>query len=456
MERFMKMVSVIMPAYNAEHFIEDAILSVCNQSYTDWNMYIYNDGSTDHTKDVIQKYTGKYPDKIYLIDGMVNKGTVIGLNTLLDAADGKYICWLSADDVYTEDMLEDSLEFLESRKEFDLVFSDYETIDENGEFLRSSPFRRYREELKQGAGYQPYKTLLTEGCCIHGCTIFARRECFDENRFRAAYRYAHDYDLWLRIAAEFPVGYIDKIHVQGREYKTQISMQGHNELDAVKVLFDFIQDREKFLKLYKKAGIQSRNEALREVAAGQLRTYKHREKELEYLLELLSGDGIEMFRRFMGQPENQDIFRVVQALKGQVWNQGESFFIEDSEDGYLQMLCRLSGADAVLLNKQAIRFHCFDGNTLKRFNAGLVRSNDIITGDVEAERLYEWLGVKGEGYHFRMISERKNKVRLAITYYLYMNTALAEELGLDNIYDTKSDIWWKLICGIYAVPCGEN
>ena len=395
----MKMVSVIMPAYNAENFIEDAILSVCNQSYTDWNMYIYNDGSTDHTKDVIQKYTGKYPDKIYLIDGMVNKGTVIGLNTLLDAADGKYICWLSADDVYTEDMLEDSLEFLESRKEFDLVFSDYETIDENGEFLRSSPFRRYREELKQGAGYQPYKTLLTEGCCIHGCTIFARRECFDENRFRAAYRYAHDYDLWLRIAAEFPVGYIDKIHVRGREYKTQISMQGHNELDAVKVLFDFIQDREKFLKLYKKAGIQSRNEALREVAAGQLRTYKHREKELEYLLELLSGDGIEMFRRFMGQPENQDIFRVVQALKGQVWNQGESFFIEDSEDGYLQMLCRLSGADAVLLNKQAIRFHCFDGNTLKRFNAGLVRSNDIITGDVEAERLYEWLGVKGEGYH---------------------------------------------------------
>lgn len=452
----MKMVSVIMPAYNAEHFIEDAILSVCNQSYTDWNMYIYNDGSTDHTKDVIQKYTGKYPDKIYLIDGMVNKGTVIGLNTLLDAADGKYICWLSADDVYTEDMLEDSLEFLESRKEFGLVFSDYETIDENGDFLRSSPFRRYREELKQGAGYQPYKTLLTEGCCIHGCTVFARRECFDENRFRAAYRYAHDYDLWLRIAAEFPVGYIDKIHVQGREYKTQISMQGHNELDAVKVLFDFIQDEEKFIKLYKKAGIQSRDEALREVAAGQLRTYKHREKELEYLLELLSGDGIEMFRHFMGQPENQDIFRVVQALRGQVWNQGESFFLEDSEDGYLQMLCRLSGTDAVLLNKQAIRFHCFDGNTLKRFNAGLVRSNDIITGDVEAERLYEWLGVNGEGYHFRMISERKNKVRLAITYYLYMNTALAEELGLGNIHDTKSDIWWKLICGIYAVPCGEN
>lgn len=452
----MKMVSVIMPAYNAEHFIEDAILSVCNQSYTDWNMYIYNDGSTDHTKDVIQKYTGKYPDKIYLIDGVVNKGTVIGLNTLLDAADGKYICWLSADDVYTEDMLEDSLEFLESRKEFGLVFSDYETIDENGDFLRSSPFRRYREELKQGAGYQPYKTLLTEGCCIHGCTVFARRECFDENRFRAAYRYAHDYDLWLRIAAEFPVGYIDKIHVQGREYKTQISMQGHNELDAVKVLFDFIQDEEKFIKLYKKAGIQSRDEALREVAAGQLRTYKHREKELEYLLELLSGDGIEIFRNFMGQPENQDIFRVVQALRGQVWNQGESFFLEDSEDGYLQMLCRLSGADAVLLNKQAIRFHCFDGNTLKRFNAGLVRSNDIITGDVEAERLYEWLGVNGEGYHFRMISERKKKVRLAITYYLYMNTALAEELGLDNIHDTKSDIWWKLIYGIYAVPCGEN
>ena len=446
------MVSVIMPAYNAEYFIEDAILSVCNQSYEDWELYIYNDGSTDHTKDIIQKFVENYPNRIFLIDGIKNRGTVFGLNVLLRQVNRKYVCWLSADDVYTENMIKDSVEFLEEHRDFDMVFSDYEIIDENGNFLRSSPFRRYREELKQRVEYQPYKTLLTEGCCIHGCTVMAKWECFESNYFRVQYKYAHDYDLWLRIAAEYRIGYLDKIHVQGREYKTQISMQGHNEVDAIKVLFDFIQDKEKFVKLYKKAGIENQNDAMQEVVIGQLKTYKHKEMELRYLLEVLLNNDIGMLKTFSERLENKGIFQVARALHKQLWEQNESFFQEDSEEGYLKMLCSLSGVDAVLINKQAIRFHCLEDNTLKRFNTGLVRSNDMVIGDVSAENLYQWLDIYGNGYYFKIISEKKKTIRLAITYYLYINTTLAEELEMNNVYDTKNDIWWILVSGIYAVP----
>lgn len=453
-ERIMKKISVIMPAYNAEAFIEDAILSVCKQSYEDWELYIYNDGSTDHTKEIIQRYVLKFPDKIHFIDGIENKGTVYGLNTLLDAAEGQYICWLSADDVYTEDMLKDSLGFLENNQDVDWVFSDYEIVDEKGDFLRSSSIRRYKTELKRGEPYQPYKALLTEECCIQGCTVFARRGCFASIRLCAEYRYAHDYDLWLRLAANFMAGYIDKIHVQGREYKSQISMQGHNEMDAIKVLFQFIQNEEEFLKLYEKAGISGRNAALREVVIGQLKMYKHREKELGYLLEVLSES--ELLKPFWKRQENQDIIRVIHMLKEQIWEQKPSFFQEESEDGYLQLLCRQSSADAILINKQAIRFHCFEGNTLERFNAGLIRRNDIVTGDVTAERLRQWLETHSNGYLFQRISENRKIVRLAITYYLYTDTVLPEELGMSNVYDTKSDIWWKLASGICASSEGGD
>jgi len=441
-----------MPAYNAEKFIGEAIESIVNQSYTDWTLTIVNDGSVDETKKIIESYVQRYVNKIKLIDKKMNEGTVNALNTLLDDADGKYICWLSADDVYTKDMLKDSFQFLEENKNYDMVFADYEIINENSDFLRSSPFRRYREELKKGIDIQPYRALLTIGCCIHGCTVLAKKECFDlVGRFNVAYRYAHDYDMWLRMAAEFRIGYIDKIHVRGREYKTQISMQGHNGVDAIKVLLAFIQDSEKFQKLYEKSGIKDRSEALHEVIVGQLRTYKHKEKELNYLTKALLEDDSELLMRFRRKQENALVFRVVKILYEQLWNQKETFFADDSKDSYLEILCKINHVDAVLINKKAIRFNQFEGNTLERFNKGLIRSNDIVIGDVEVAKLYEWLAANGDGYYFKIVSKDSPEIRLAYTYYMYMRTDLVKELGISNIYDTKSDIWWQLISGIYGM-----
>ncbi len=446
----MNEVSVIMPAYNAERFIEEAIVSVVNQTYENWKLYIYNDGSTDNTKVIIKRFIPKYPDKIFLIDCIENKGVVFGLNVLLNEARGEYICWLSADDVYTPDMLKDSVGYLDNNFHCDWVFSNYEYIDENSNFLRSVPFRRYREELKEQVSTQPYYTLLTEGCCIHGCTVMMRNYCYKKvGEFNSDYLYAHDYDMWLRMAAEYNVGYIDKIHVKGREYSTQISMQGHNEIDAIKVLLDFICDSDKFSKLYIKAGIKTSEEALFKLICGQLKTYKHMEKECSYLIDNLQYSEKKIIRRFYNNSQNKKIIKIIKSIKDNIWNLDEDFFLDDSPKSYLKLLCNINQSDAFLINRQAIRFENFKGNTLYRFNMGLIRRNDIVCGRVKLFRLKNYLKEYGKNYRFYITSYEKEDIVLATSYYLYKNSDIVQKIKMENIEITNSDIWWELISYLY-------
>ena len=144
----MQLVSVIMPVYNAEKYIEESIMSVLNQTYTNYELVIVNDGSTDNTGNIISKYRDKFDNKIVYIDKKVNEGTALTLNRAIQESNGSYICWLSADDVFYEDALESLVNYLEEHKEYDIVFSDYELIDGNSMFLRESFFKRSMFVLK--------------------------------------------------------------------------------------------------------------------------------------------------------------------------------------------------------------------------------------------------------------------------------------------------------------------
>ena len=439
----MNLVSVIMPAYNAGHFISEAIESVLKQSYKDWDLTIVNDGSDDNTKVLIERYIEKYNDKIKLIDKEKNEGTASGLNTLVDAVNGKYICWLSADDAYTPCMLEDSVKFLENNKEFDLVFSDYETMDENSDFLQNSVFKKVIEELKDGRQYQPYRHLLVSGCCIHGCTVMAKSSCFKTvGKFNQKYKYAQDYDMWLRMASLYNIGYIDKIHVKGREYSWQISKQGNNELDAIDVLFDFIHNKEKFRDLYKKSGFYNDNEAVCALVTGQLKEYKHRNKEFEYLIKKLFNDTT--LEDFWKCDAGKELHGIISKLKTKEWYLSEEVFKDNTEKNYLYMLCELNNIDAFIINNQAIRFDRFEGNSLERFNKGLMRSNDIIIGKVSREDLIKFIDGNKSEYRYILKNKTKDELLLGISYFMYKKTNITDTLNMASIIDTGQDIWWQL------------
>src|SRR5690625_4333075 len=106
------LVSVITPAYNAERFIEETIESVLQQTYSEWEMIIVDDRSTDNTVAIIERYVKK-DDRIKLIELPDNSGSAVARNTAMDHARGRYLAFLDSDDLWLPEKLERQLKFMQ-------------------------------------------------------------------------------------------------------------------------------------------------------------------------------------------------------------------------------------------------------------------------------------------------------------------------------------------------------
>ncbi|GAA4310029.1 glycosyltransferase family 2 protein [Pontixanthobacter gangjinensis] len=127
------LVSVIMPAYNSEAFIAEAIRSVIQQTYPDWELLIIDDASTDATKKIIRKL---YQDdnRIRLLENSENRGTHYTRNKGIKAAQGDFIAFLDADDLWKPEKLKKQLELL-SKENLAACFSSYELMAEDASLL---------------------------------------------------------------------------------------------------------------------------------------------------------------------------------------------------------------------------------------------------------------------------------------------------------------------------------
>src|SRR5438445_6181006 len=126
-------ITVLMPAYNAGKYIREAITSVLEQTYRDFELLIINDGSTDDTISVVLSFNDP---RIVLVD-QDHHGIAQALNTGLRLADTYYIARFDADDICMSDRLEKQFNFLEDHPDYILVGSDAEYILEHGDFLFS-------------------------------------------------------------------------------------------------------------------------------------------------------------------------------------------------------------------------------------------------------------------------------------------------------------------------------
>jgi glycosyltransferase involved in cell wall biosynthesis len=131
-------VSIMMPAYNAEKYIAQAIDSVLAQSFQNWELLIVNDGSTDRTPEII----AGYHDPRIKTFHQANGGEASARNTALKHVHGEYLAFLDADDLYLPEHLEVSVTYLQAHLEYDGVYSDGYYIDETGERLKPLSFRR--------------------------------------------------------------------------------------------------------------------------------------------------------------------------------------------------------------------------------------------------------------------------------------------------------------------------
>lgn len=124
------LVSIIIPTFNSEKFIRACMESVQNQSYENWEMILVDDASTDTTVDLITKLS-ESDTRIHWHQLKVNSGTGVARNLALSHAQGRYIAFLDADDLWMPEKLEKQIDFLQ-KKQIPFTFSSYDCIDEEG------------------------------------------------------------------------------------------------------------------------------------------------------------------------------------------------------------------------------------------------------------------------------------------------------------------------------------
>lgn len=117
------MVSIIMPVYNSEKYISEAIESVCSQSHKNWELLIVNDGSTDHTPEIIDHFSEK--DSRIKVFHRKNEGVSMARNFALNKISGEYVTFIDSDDMYHADRLKQMMKVFEQHRNCEIVFSRY-------------------------------------------------------------------------------------------------------------------------------------------------------------------------------------------------------------------------------------------------------------------------------------------------------------------------------------------
>ena len=197
------MFSVIMPVYNGEKFIDDAIHSVCAQTYDNWELIIVNDGSKDNTADVLKKYETNSQIKIIHKE---NGGVSVARNTAISASKGEYIVFLDADDVWHSNHLEVMNGLITEYPDAGLyaTFTRTELVNggiiEECKFFKDKPDVVYLEDFFK-AYYNDKSAMIfniTTAC-------FSRKALDVTGLFPVGCAIGEDLELALRIAAYFPV-----------------------------------------------------------------------------------------------------------------------------------------------------------------------------------------------------------------------------------------------------------
>ena len=179
------LVSVIMPAYNAEKYIGEAIASVCAQTYENWELLILDDGSADRTAEIAQTYAQR-DARIRVLRNPQNMGAAKTRNRGFDIAKGEWIALLDSDDVWHSDKLEKQLA-VAGRAGADIIYCSYALVNESGAHLSDYIVPETTS----------YDAMLRES--VLSCsTVLLRQLILREHHFSAEH-YHEDYALWLEL-----------------------------------------------------------------------------------------------------------------------------------------------------------------------------------------------------------------------------------------------------------------
>jgi glycosyltransferase involved in cell wall biosynthesis len=183
-------VTILMPVYNAEANVAAATESILEQTYTDFEFLIIDDGSTDNSLAVITEYAKA--DRRIRVISCANRGLVTSLNEGLAESRGSYIARMDADDIAMPSRLREQVAFLDENDRCAVVGTSFILIDDHGNV--GTAWRSFIHDLTIK------HALALEGCICHPTATYRKSAVLDAGGYREAYVAAEDYDLWRRLA----------------------------------------------------------------------------------------------------------------------------------------------------------------------------------------------------------------------------------------------------------------
>ena len=196
-------IDVVIPAYNGENFILDALKSAINQTLPPHKIIIVDDGSTDKTNEIVSECAKTSKINIEIIK-KTNGGLSSARNAGIEASDSNFVAFLDADDTWVENKLEEQMKVYETTelKNLALVYCNYDVIDSNGIIK----YENYKAPLdKKRMRGVVFKELLERNkIASSGSGVLIKKEIFDiVGLFDENLRFAEDWDMGLRIAEKF-------------------------------------------------------------------------------------------------------------------------------------------------------------------------------------------------------------------------------------------------------------
>lgn len=221
-----KTVTILIPVYNGGPFLTQAIESALAQSWPAIEVLVIDDGSDDdgHTERVCRSFGTRVR---YL--HRENGGVGAALNTGIAAMSGRYLTWLSHDDLYDPRKVEVQMKVLETQPEQCVIFGDYATIGEDGAVIA---------EIETGSGYRSDQPLwaILEGR-INGCTVLLDRALLERHGgFDIGLPTTQDYELWWRLALHYPFVHVPGALVRHRVHEGQGS-RGRRHIEEASLLW---------------------------------------------------------------------------------------------------------------------------------------------------------------------------------------------------------------------------
>jgi glycosyltransferase involved in cell wall biosynthesis len=218
-------ISVIMSVYNGEKYLSLAVESILNQSYSDFEFIIINDGSTDTSLDILNKFKEK--DKRIKIISRENKGLIYSLNEGINLAQGEYIVRMDADDISDSQRLEKQLKYIKDN-DLDICGSYADVINNLGEKVGEMKYPPLGNKIKF--------FILLHNTFIHPSVIFKKSIFEKAGGYKKSFKHIEDYELWTRLVFKYKAGNIPELLLKYRIHDGQITKKNNLKMRLKGVL----------------------------------------------------------------------------------------------------------------------------------------------------------------------------------------------------------------------------